>query len=279
MRLGGPVFVEGKDPEAYVAAHVQKGYRAAYCPGWINADTDPEICAAFRAALARHDLVLAEVGIWQNVLSHNRDEARAAMEYSVRRLQTAEELDARCAVNIVGSWCTTHWDGPHESHYSRDFFDAAVEAARKVIDAVKPKRTKMTFEVMPCQFIDSAAEYMRFLKAVDREAAGVHLDPANSIANPRILYGNGDFLPERVRDFRPGRGLDSPEGRSPGSVAVYREHPGGSHREGEHRLREPAPPDRQAAARHPGDAGASGHGGAVRRVGGGASRAGGRGGG
>jgi len=201
MRLGGPVFVEGKDPEAYVAAHVQKGYRAAYCPGWINADTDPEICAAFRTALARHDLVLAEVGIWQNVLSHNRDEARAAMEYSVRRLQTAEELDARCAVNIVGSWCTTHWDGPHESHYSRDFFDAAVEAARKVIDAVKPKRTKMTFEVMPCQFIDSAAEYMRFLKAVDREAAGVHLDPANSIANPRILYGNGDFFRNEFEIF------------------------------------------------------------------------------
>jgi len=201
MRFGGPVFVEGKDPENYVAAHVQKGYRAAYCPSWINADTDPDMCRAFRASLAKHDVVLAEVGIWQNVLSPNPDEAKAALDYSVRRLQTAEELEARCAVNIVGSWCTTHWDGPHESHYSRDFFDAAVEAARKVIDAVKPKRTKMTFEVMPCQFIDSAAEYMRFLKAVDRDAAGVHLDPANSITNPRLLYANGDFFRNEFEIF------------------------------------------------------------------------------
>jgi len=201
MRLGGPVFVEGKDPESYVAAHAAKGYRAAYCPWWINADSDPEACAAFAASLARHDVLLAEVGIWKNVLSLNPEEAKTAFEYSVRRLNTAEELGARCAVNIVGSWCETHWDGPHEGHYSQDFFDAAVEAARRVIDEVKPKRTKLTFEVMPCQFIDSASEYMRFLRAVDRDAAGVHIDPANSLSNPRLLYGNKDFFRDEFAIF------------------------------------------------------------------------------
>ena len=194
MRLGAPVFVEGKDPEAYVAEHVRKGYRAAYCPDWINADTDPELCRAFKAALSRHDVTLAEVGIWKNVLSVNPAEAKAALEYAVRRLNTAEELEARCAVNIVGSWCETNWDGPHEKHYSADFFDAAVEAARKVIDAVKPKKTKMSFELMPCQFLDSAAEYLRFLRAIDRDGAGIHLDPTNCISNPRLLYDNAAFF-------------------------------------------------------------------------------------
>jgi sugar phosphate isomerase/epimerase len=201
MRLGAPVFIEGKDPDAYVAEHVRKGYRAAYCPDWINADTDPALCAAFKAALAKYDIVLAEVGIWRNTLSPNADEAKAAFEYSVRRLQTAEELGARCAVNIVGSWCRTNWDGPHEGHYSKDFFDAAVESARKVIDAVKPKKTKMTFEIMPCQFIDGAAEYLRFLKAVDRTAAGIHLDPTNSISNPRLLYDNAAFFQREFAAF------------------------------------------------------------------------------
>jgi sugar phosphate isomerase/epimerase len=194
MRLGAPVFIEGNDPEAYVAEHVRKGYRAAYCPDWINADSEPALCGAFKAALAKHDVVLAEVGIWKNTLSQNSAEAKAAFEYAVRRLQTAEELEARCAVNIVGSWCETNWDGPHGAHYSPDFFDAAVESARKVIDAVKPQRTKMTFEIMPCQFIDGAAEYLRFMKAVDRSAAGIHLDPTNSITNPRLLYNNAAFF-------------------------------------------------------------------------------------
>ncbi|MDR0758770.1 MAG: sugar phosphate isomerase/epimerase [Treponema sp.] len=194
MRLGAPVFIETNDPEVFVAEHVRKGYRAAYCPDWINADTDPELCRAFKASLAKHDILLAETGIWRNVLSKDPAEAAAAFEHSVRRLHTAEELEARCAVNIVGSWNEEYWDGPHEKHYTQDFFDAAVEAARKVIDAVKPTRTKMTFEIMPCQFIDCAAEYMRFIRAVDRSAAGIHLDPANSISNPRLLYNNAAFF-------------------------------------------------------------------------------------
>jgi sugar phosphate isomerase/epimerase len=201
MRLGAPVFITEKDPEAFVAEHVRKGYRAAYCPDWINADTDPEACRAFKTSLAKHDIILAEVGIWKNVLSKNPAEAKAAFEYSVRRLQTAEELEARCAVNIVGSWCETNWDGPHERHYSSDFFDAAVEAARKVIDAVKPQKTMMTFEIMPCQFIDCATEYLRFIGAINRSSAGVHLDPTNSITNPRLLYHNAVFFKREFEIF------------------------------------------------------------------------------
>lgn len=201
MRLGAPVFIDERDPQAYVDAHVRKGYRAAYCPDWINADTDSTLCGAFRAALEKRDVVLAEVGIWKNVLAKDPAEAKAALDYSVRRLQTAEALNARCAVNIVGSWCETNWDGPHEKHYTQDFFDAAVEAARKVIDAVRPQRTKMTFEIMPCMFLDCASEYMRFIRAVDRRAAGVHLDPTNSITNPRLLYDNAAFFQSEFKIF------------------------------------------------------------------------------
>jgi sugar phosphate isomerase/epimerase len=200
MRLGAPVFIEGNDPDSYVAEHVRKGYRAAYCPDWVNAENSA-LCDAFRKALKKYDIVLAEVGIWENTLSKNENEAKEAFDYAVRRLATAEELGARCAVNIVGSWCETNWDGPHEGHYSADFFDAAVESARKVIDAVKPVKTKMTFEIMPCQFLDSAAEYLRFMKAVDRPAAGVHLDPTNSISNPRLLYDNAAFFNREFAAF------------------------------------------------------------------------------
>ena len=198
MRLGAPVFIKTNDPEAYVAEHARKGYRAANCPGWISAE-DSVLCGDFRRALERHDVVLAEVGIWRNVLSKNPEEAKAALDYSIHRLATAEELGARCAVNIVGSWCEEYWAGPHEAHYTDDFFNAAVEAARFVIDAVKPKRTRMSFEIMPYQFIDSAEEYMRFLRALDRDAAGIHYDPANSISNPRLLYYNTEFFQRELK--------------------------------------------------------------------------------
>jgi len=201
MRLGAPVFTDTRDPEIFVLEHVRKGYRAAYCPDWINADTDGALCGCFKKALEKNDIVLAEVGIWRNVMSRNPDEAKAAFEHSVRRLATAEELGACCAVNIVGSWNEQYWDGPHEAHYKQDFFDAAVEAARRVIDDVKPKRTKMGFEILPCQFIDCAEEYMRFIRAIDREAAGIHYDPANSISSPRLLYNNAEFFKNEFKIF------------------------------------------------------------------------------
>jgi sugar phosphate isomerase/epimerase len=198
MRLGAPVFIDTKDPEAFAEEHVRKGYRAAYCPDWVDGE-DTSLCGAFREALAKRDIVLAEVGIWRNVLSRNEAEATAAFDWAIRRLRTAEELGARCAVNIVGSWSEEAWDGHHPKHYSAEFFDAAVEMARRVIDGVNPRRTKMTFEIMPCQFIDCAAEYLRFLKAVDRPGAGIHLDPTNSISSPRILYDNAAFFREEFR--------------------------------------------------------------------------------
>jgi hypothetical protein len=109
----------------------------------------------FAAALEKRDVVLAEVGIWRNVLS--RDVPRGPPPSST---PSADSPPPRNSARVRGehrrSWSEEFWDGHHPKHYSADFFDAAVEAARKVIDAVNPKRTKMTFEIMPCQFIDSA---------------------------------------------------------------------------------------------------------------------------
>jgi sugar phosphate isomerase/epimerase len=62
----------------------------------------------------------------------------------------------------------------------------------------------MSFEIMACQFLDSAAEYMRFLRAVDRDAAGIHLDPANSISSPRLLYDNAAFFKNEFKIFGGG---------------------------------------------------------------------------
>lgn len=194
MRLGAPVFVDGHDPEVYVVEHIRKGFSAAYCPDWINADSDAVLCKTFKTALEKNDIVLAEVGIWKNVMSKDEQEAKEAFDWAVRRLATAEELEARCAVNIVGSWSSDNWDGPSPLNYTQDFFDYGVEISRKIIDAVHPQKTKMTFEIMPCMFIDCAAEYMRFIKAIDRPAAGIHLDPTNSISNPRLLCTNTAFF-------------------------------------------------------------------------------------
>jgi sugar phosphate isomerase/epimerase len=201
MRLGGPVFVQDNDPENYVLSHVKKGYKAAYCPAGLQAGMNDEI-RQYRQAFKKHDVILAEVGVWNNPLSRDKDTAKKAFDYAVSRLALADEIGARCCVNIVGTWYDDNWYGPCPENFTEDFFEYAVEVSRKIIDAVKPVHTRMTFELMPFVFLDSPAEYMRFLAALNRPAAGIHFDPANCINSPRLLYGSAAFFEEAFMIFK-----------------------------------------------------------------------------
>jgi hypothetical protein len=74
IRLGAPVSVPGGDPDALAQAHRAKGYRAAYCPD-IRLD-DRERIRATVEAFARHDVVIAEVGRWVNLLDPDPEARR-----------------------------------------------------------------------------------------------------------------------------------------------------------------------------------------------------------
>ena len=194
MRLGGYVFYEGKDAEGYALAHVKKGFRAAVCPWWLSADK-PEEIEEFKAVMKKHDIRIAEVGAWCNPLHPDKQEAESKIQYMIKRLQLAEELEAATCVNILGSKNEQYWAGAHKTGYSEEFFKEAVEVSQRIIDAVKPTHTKLSFEMMPYHFLDCAEEYLRFLEAVDRKEAAVHLDICNTMNNPRRFYNNSEFIP------------------------------------------------------------------------------------
>ena len=71
---------------------------------------------------------------------------------------------------------------------------AAVENARKIIDAVKPKRAKFCYEMMGWSLPESPDSALKMLKAVDREAFAIHLDPCNLINSPERFYRNTDLI-------------------------------------------------------------------------------------
>jgi sugar phosphate isomerase/epimerase len=105
-------------------------------------------------------------------------------------------LGARCCVDIAGSYNRQAWHGPHPDNLSRKFFDETVENARKIIDAVKPQRAKFCFEMMGWALPDSPDSYVELIKAVDRPAFGVHLDPCNLVNSPARFYQNGRLIDE-----------------------------------------------------------------------------------
>lgn len=194
IRLGGPVFLKTDDPVELAQHHRRLKYRAAYCPGVGLNDTAR--IREIREGFEKNDVVIAEVGRWCNLLDANEGKRRENLKLVTDGLALAEAVGALCCVNIAGSYNAEVWYGPHPDNISQRFFDAAVENARKIIDAVKPRRAKFTFEMMGWALPDSPDEYVRLVKAVDREAFGVHLDPCNLINSPRRFYNNTALLNE-----------------------------------------------------------------------------------
>lgn len=194
IRLGGPVFVKTDDPEELALAHRQLGYSAAYCPS-VKLEDSSRI-RAISDAFAKHRVVIAEVGRWVNLLDADAARRAANLKLVTEGLALADALGALCCVDIAGSFSTQEWYGPHPDNLSPRFFDAAVENARKIIDAVKPARAKFAYEMMGWALPDSADSYVDLIRAIDRKAFAVHLDPCNAVNSPARFYRNADLINE-----------------------------------------------------------------------------------
>jgi sugar phosphate isomerase/epimerase len=191
--LGGPVFEKYQDPAGWVAALKKLGYAAAYCP--VSADASDDVVKAYELAAKDANIIIAEVGVWNNPISPDEKTRKEALEKCRRQLHLADRIGARCCVNIAGSRGEL-WDGPSEKNFTEETFNMIVETTRGIIDDVKPTRTYFTLETMPWGYPDSPDSYLRLFKAIDRKRFAVHLDPVNLVCSPQRYYGNGDLIRE-----------------------------------------------------------------------------------
>ncbi|MEX0322730.1 MAG: sugar phosphate isomerase/epimerase family protein [Puniceicoccaceae bacterium] len=202
IRLGGPVYKNEFDsPETWVSAIKAKGYRAINCP--LNEDADDATVQAYKAAAARADITIAEVGAWSNPICPDDKVRKAALEKCIAKLELADRIEARCCVNVSGSRGTEKIGAPHPDNLTPDTFDLIVETTRKIIDAVKPTRTYFALETMPCAYPDSVQSYLDLIKAIDRKQFAAHFDPVNLINSPGRYYNNAQIIRNGIRKLAP----------------------------------------------------------------------------
>jgi sugar phosphate isomerase/epimerase len=194
VRFGGPVFLKSDDPAELAREHRRLGYSAAYCPEASLADISR--VRAIEAAFAKADVVIAEVGAWKNMLDPDAGKRRNNVAYVIERCALADAVGARCCVDIAGSYNPAVWYGPDPRNLSKEFFDATVENCRKILDSVKPKRTRFTIEMMGWNLPDGPDSYLNLIRAVDRPAFAVHLDVCNGINCPARFYENSAYIHE-----------------------------------------------------------------------------------
>jgi sugar phosphate isomerase/epimerase len=193
VRLGAPLPDNYADPQKWAEAIKELGYGAAYCP--VGTDAAPELIKAFREEAARRNIVIAEAGVWNNLMVEGDEERRKAIEKNIAVLRLADNIGAKCCVNISGAR-GEKWDGPYSANYSKDTFDLIIENVRSIIDEAQPENSFFTLEPMPYMLPDSPDSYLELIRAIDRKQFAVHLDPVNMISSPHRYFKNGDFIKE-----------------------------------------------------------------------------------
>lgn len=201
LLLGAPLFFQTADPRELAHEARRQGYSAAYCPPAAPHEKDK--LKAIEQGFAAENVVLAEVGVWVNLLDADPARRPQNLQQVINGLAVAEATGARCAVTLCGSFNEKVWYGPHPKNVSQEFFDAAVENARKIIDAVKPKRAKFSYEMMGWSLPDSPDSCLKMIRAVDRPAFAAHLDVCNLVNSPERFYRNAALIEECFRKLGP----------------------------------------------------------------------------
>ncbi len=193
MRFGGVIFKKWTTPEEWAQAAVEAGYTAVYFP--VDHTAVVSVIDGFVKAAKEHDLVICEIGVWNNLLDRNPGKKAENMNRAIRQLELADYVGANCCVNIAGSY-SEQWDGPHQDNLTERAFDEIVRTTQKIIDAVNPKHSCYSLEPMPWMYPDTADSYVRLIQSIDRKGFAAHLDPVNVICSPQLYYHNGEIIKE-----------------------------------------------------------------------------------
>lgn len=200
MRIGGEIKQGYADVEDWAQKVKSMGYSTVLAP--IDSSTSPELVTQYKKVASDIDVVIGEVGVWVNCLDLDDKKRVRNMNYAKKQLALADELEARCCVNIAGNRGEI-WDGFSQENYSDDTYALIVDSVREIIDAVKPKKSFYTLEPMPWMAPDSPEQYLQLIKDIDRKEFGVHLDFVNMICTPKRYVFRQQFVEECFKILGP----------------------------------------------------------------------------
>ena len=193
MKLGTSSPLKHGSPEEWADNQVRLGCSAVVFP--VQSNEPEKKIIAYKEAADRTGLTIAEVGIWRNALSSDPDEQKKNMDYCVEQLRLADYLNAKCAVNVAGSFGPV-WDGGYRENFTEEAWVRTVNMVRTIIDRADVKNTYFTLEPMPWMIPTGPREYVKLLNEVERDRFAVHMDIINMINSADRYFHAEEFVDE-----------------------------------------------------------------------------------
>lgn len=101
MRIGVGTTLDHATPGQWADDLAAMGCTAAVSP--FDATTSAALRRDYLREARSHDLSIGEVGVWRNVMSPDPTERRQWVRYAKDQLALADDIGARCCVNISGN--------------------------------------------------------------------------------------------------------------------------------------------------------------------------------
>ena len=192
MRLGGTVAGNWSSPAEWEELLVRSRFRAITAP--FSCHTPRKEIEAYCEICKRHDVLIAEIGVWKNLFDPDPAAAAAAMEYAMGQLALADELGIACCVNVAGTSGPAGWDAADPSNFTEETYARLVACIREILDRVNPKTAFYCLEPMPWMLPDSPESCLQLIRDVDRPQCAVHMDFINMINCPRRYLAAEQFI-------------------------------------------------------------------------------------
>ena len=201
MLLGGTVTGPYSDIRDWEQILIRSGFKAITAP--FTCRTAEKEIRAFLDVIAEHQVRIAEIGVWKNIMDPDPGKAADAMAYAKGQLALADRLGIPCCVNIAGTSGLAGWDAADVSNYTQEAYEKIIRTVREILDDVQPARAFYCLEPMPWMVPDGPDEYLQLLEDVDRPRFSVHMDFVNMINSPRRYLNAERFIEDCFRKLGP----------------------------------------------------------------------------
>ena len=203
MRLGTSSPLKHDSANQWASNQIKIGCASVVFP--VQSNEPEEKIIEYKKAADKAGLMIAEVGIWRNALSPDTDERRKNMDYCVKQLRMADQIGAKCCVNVAGAF-GKRWDGAYKENFTKEARNEIIKMVREIIDRAEIKNTYFALEPMPWMIPTGPRDYLRLIDEVERDRFAVHMDVINMVNsidryfNPKDLIDEcADLLGDRIK--------------------------------------------------------------------------------
>jgi sugar phosphate isomerase/epimerase len=196
MRLGGLHRAYAASTVAELEALCPEldrlGLSAVPAPGRLAEMSDDD-CAAFGEAARDLDLVIGEIGMWDDLMTRDPDLRETRVERVRSLLRKADLMGCRCVVTLVGSGDPSDDPlAPDPLMLSDDGAPAFRDIVERILDGLTLERTRYGIEPWRTTFFFEPEAIAAFLELVGHPALGLHLDLVNMV-DRRSYFGTAEL--------------------------------------------------------------------------------------